>query len=193
MAIFHIDHKLADFDRWLKLFAAGAPRREVEAAHGVETIRALRNTLDGNHAIAVLRAETRAAVDAMLGDARLRDRFADRSLFAEPPRIIAGFDLTDLDPYEVGENPAFFVEHHLADFETFRGRLSARKKISGIKPIKLLRDIEDPHHIRLVVLAPDMTTLENAMGEPRLQAHFADKSIFLQPPKIVFAPTSVYP
>ncbi len=192
-AIFHVDCRLADFERWLSLFAEGAPRAELEAAHGVETVRVLRNTLDPNHAIVILRAATRQAVESMLDDARLRERFADRTLFAARPRVIAGFELTDLEPYVAGENPAFFVEHRLADFETFRDRLLARRETPGIKTIKLLRNIEDRDHVRLVVLAPDKATLENAMAAPRLQTHFADRNIFQQPPEIVFSPTSVWP
>ena len=151
MAIFHIDHILADFDRWLSFFVLGDPRLEIERALGVETVRVLRNTEEPGHAIVVMRAGARDAIERMLDD------------------------------------------HRPADFETFRDRLLARKITPDVKPIKLLRDIEDRNHVRLVVLAPDKAALERTMEDPRLQNHFADRRIFLQAPKIVFSSTSVYP
>jgi len=193
MAIFHLDYRLADFDRWLSLFASGELREEIEHMHGVETVRVLRDKEELQHAIVVMRADTREAIDRMLGHPRLQEWFADGSIFVTPPHVVAGYALTELEPYEVGENPAFFVDHRLANFDKFREGLMNRTGQSAVKPIKLLQDIEDRNNVRLVILASEKAVLEHAMAQRGLQEHFANRDIFCQAPEIVFSPTSVFP
>jgi len=196
MAIFHIDHWLEDFDRWLLIFSEGDPRNEIERALELQTVRVLRDTEDPRHAIVIMRAATRDGVDRLIDNPRLQKRFQDRSLFASPPKVVAGFELTDLESYVVGENPAFFVDHDLVDFDKFKDLLMSRltdRSPSDVKPIKLLHDIENRNHVRLVILATDKAALEHAMADAKLREYFANREIFRRPPEIVFSPTSVYP
>lgn len=196
MAIFHIDLWLAEFDHWLSKFSESDPKVDIERAHGVQTVRVLRDTENPQHAIMILRAGKREAVDRLIDAPELRDRFGDWSLFAAPPKVVAGFELTDLEPYVVGENPAFFVDHDLVDFDKFRDFLVTRlaqRDPSDVKPIKLLHDMENSHNVRLVILATDRAALDRAMADARLQEQFANREIFRKTPEIVFSPTSVYP
>jgi len=191
MPVFHIDHKLADFDKWIEVFKEGNPRKEMEAKHGVKSMRVLHDANDRNHAIVVMEADSSAAIEALFSQPQVQERFADRSLFAEAPTILAGYDGTDLDSRPDGEHSAFFVDHRLADYDKWYAEYSSHqpqnselREKHGVKHIRLLHDIGDNNHAIIVMIAPDQSAIENLMKEAGLDEIFANREIFQQPPEI---------
>lgn len=191
MPVFHIDHKLADFDKWLSVFKEGNPRKEKEASHGVKSMRVLHDANDTNHAIVVMEADHKSSIEKLFNEPGVQERFADRSLFAETPRIAGGYDGTDLESHSADERVAFFVDHQLADYDKWheiwsshqaeRSDIRAQK---GIKQIRLLHDIDNNNHAILVMIAPDKAALEDLMSDGNLQEVFSNKEIFQQAPTI---------
>ena len=87
--------------------------------------------------------------------------------------------------------PLFFSEHKLVDFEnwfaTFENnevRLEIEKK-TGVKAIRLIRYLDEPNHLMVVFDARDPANMSKLQSDPRLQKRFSDKSIFVEPPKII--------
>ena len=192
MPVFHIDHKLADFDKWISVFKEGSPRKEIEAKHGIKSLRVLRDANDKNHAIVVMEADSRASIDNMVNEPQVQARFADTSMFAEPPKVLAGYEGTDLESYTEGENPAFLVEQWLVDFDKWsqlRASNEAERnevmKEHGIKAIRMLHDIEDANHVVVVMIAPNQSAVEGMLASPTAQANFANKEVFQRAPEIL--------
>ncbi len=191
MPVFHIEHKLADFDKWLAVFKEGNPRKEIETKYGVKSLRVLHDADDGNHAIIVMEADSRSAIDEMFNEPKVQERFADTSLFVEPPKVLAGYERTDVSSFTEGENPAVLVDHRVTDFDKWtEGRASNRAQRNemyekhGVKIIRELHDIEDPNHVVVVMLAPSRSAVENLFAEPTAQASFANQDVFQRAPQI---------
>jgi hypothetical protein len=200
MPVFHVEHKLADFDKWLAVFKVGNPRKEIEAKYGVKTLRVMQDADDRNHAIIVMEADSRSAIDEMINEPKVQERFADTSLFAEPPKVLAGYERFDVSSFTEGENPAVLVDHRVTDFdmwtksrETNRDQRNEMYQKHGIKVIRELHDIEDRNHVVVVMLAPGRSAVENLFAEPPAQASFANKEVFQRAPRIIgqFNPIAV--
>lgn len=190
MPVFHIDHKLADFDKWISMFREGTVRKELEAKHGVTTRRVARDNDDPNHAIVIMEADTKSAVEQMFQEPTVQERFADTSAFAEPPSITGGYEGEDLEPMPEGEHVAFFIDHQLADYdkwyEVFSSRRAAGAEMRakhGTTPVRLLRDIEDGNHAIMIIVAPNRAAVEELMAEPALQENFTNTALFIKPPE----------
>ena len=200
MPVFHIDHKLADFDKWIAMFREGSARNQLGAKHGVTTRRVARDSDDPNHAIVVMEADTKSAVEQMFQEPMVQERFADTSVFAEPPSIISGYEGEDIDPMPEGEHAAFFIDHQLTNFdkwrETFKSNREARADLRekhGTTPVRLLHDIDDDNHAILIMVGPNRGAVEQLMAEPSLQELFSNSEIFKQPPEIIgqYSPVSL--
>jgi hypothetical protein len=192
MTVFHIDHKLADFDKWYSVFKKGEPRKEIEAKYGVKSLRVLHDANDATHAIVVMEANSRSSIDQMLSEPRAQERFSDTSLFAEPPSVLAGYEPTDVSSYTEGENPAVLVDHRVVDFDKWtESRASSQAQRNeiygkhGVKIIRELHDIDDPGHVVVVMLAPSRSSVESLFAEPAAQASFANKEVFERAPQII--------
>jgi len=191
MPVFHLNYKLADFDKWITMFKESELRKKIEVKHGVKAIRVLHDAHDQNHAITVLKAEDRASIDQFISEPEVQERFADRSLFVESPQITGGYEGTYLESFEEGENPAFQVDHQLTDYNRWfeawssnRAERTALWEKHGCKPIRLLRDIENGNHVIIVVMAPNAASVEDLLAEAKAQERFADREVFQQPPQI---------
>lgn len=198
MPVFHLDYKLVNFDVWLALYKISELRKKVEFKHGVKTLRVLHDALDRNHAIVVLEAGDRASIDQLIGEPEVKARFSDRSTFVEPPKITGGYEGTNLEPFEEGENPAFQLDHSLQDynrwFEAWSSNQIQRTESwnkHGCKPIRILRDIDNDNHVIIVVMASNQETVKYLLAEPRAQEIFADREVFKQPPQIIGQYTSI--
>ena len=87
--------------------------------------------------------------------------------------------------------PLFFSEHKLVDFDgwfaTFKNnevRLELEKR-TGVKAIRLIRYLDEPNHLMVVFDARDPANMGKLQSDHRLQKRFSDKSIFVEPPKII--------
>ena len=87
--------------------------------------------------------------------------------------------------------PLFFSEHKLVDFDdwfaTFQNnevRLELEMK-TGVKATKLIRYLDEPHHLMVVFDAPNRAQMSRIELDPRLMKRFSDKSIFVEPPNII--------
>ena len=87
--------------------------------------------------------------------------------------------------------PLFFSEHKLVNFDnwfsTFHNnevRLEIEEK-TGVKAIRLIRFIDEPNHLMVVFDARDRANMNKIEADVRLKKRFSDKSIFIEPPKII--------
>ena len=191
MPVFHIDLKPVDFDAWYESFLNRTDRKELEAKHGVTAQRIARDVENPNHAVIVVEAASKDAIQQFMNEPAIKARFTDSSVFSEPPKLIGGYERTDIEPFTEGESAAFFVDQHLADYDKWyqlwsanRARPDSIAAKHGCKPIRLLRDIDDGNHTVLVFLAPNKAAMESLMAEPELQSNFANREIFDQPPAL---------
>ncbi len=191
MPVFHLDHKLVDFNNWITVFRDNPVRKEREKEHGVTTRRVVQDADNPNHAVVMQEASDRAAMDQFVGDPKVQERFADTSIFAEPPQITGGYDGEDLDDYVDGENPGFLVDHQLVDYDKWyemwsKNRIKNAENWTnlGCKPVRLLRDIDDPNHAIVVVFAPNRGAVEQLLSSPNAQEAFANREIFQRAPEI---------
>jgi quinol monooxygenase YgiN len=191
MPVFHLDHKLVDFNNWISMFSESTLRKEREQERGVVTRRVVQDANNPNHAVVMQDASDRATMESFISDPQVQERFSDSSIFAEPPKITGGYDGEDLEAFEDGENPAFMVDHQLADYdkwqEHWRANRDQRAELwteLGCKPVRLLRDIDDRNHAIVVVLAPDKAAVEKLLSSPTAQEAFANKDVFERAPEI---------
>ena len=97
MLLFFSDHKLVDFDNCFATFENNKIRLELEKKTGVKAIRVMRFPDNPNHSMVAFEAPNRAAMNQIESDPRLQERFSDKSIFVEPPTIIGGYHVTDLE------------------------------------------------------------------------------------------------
>jgi|GEM_PF-1672033 hypothetical protein len=200
MLIYHLHHKLADYDTWISKFKEGTLRKEVEDNLCITTDLVLHNVNDPNHAIVAMISgedvtldQMKLALDQITSDPRVQQQFRDDSLFSEPLQTVCAFEASTLEPLSEVERqiPAVFVDHQLADYDSwfeawsanYDERLETCQKL-GCTPHRLLRDVEDDNHVIVVFIAEDQTAVEQLLANPTAQETFADKNIFTQPPKI---------
>ena len=127
----------------------------------------------------------------MVNDPQVQERFADTSIFTEPPKVIAGYEGTDIGTMAEGGVSAFFIDQQLADYDKWSEMRSAseatRNEMAqkhGVNPVRLLHDIDNRNHVVFVMQAPDRTAVENMLAEPTAQANFANKEVFARAPEI---------
>ena len=71
-----------------------------------------------------------------------------------------------------------------------------RKQIEGelgIRPIRVLRDVDNPNNSAPIFQGPSQDAMDKMLSDPRVQERLNDKSIFVEPPKLLgrFTPVSV--
>jgi len=195
MPLFFSEHKLVDFDNWFATFENNEVRLELEKKTGVTAIRIIRYLDDPNHLIVVFEALDRDSMSKIEFDPRLQERFFDKSIFVEPPKIIGGYHVADFENYISGSEPskkAFWIIHDLADYDEWNDHRmeteSKRKSFlleHSVRNIRQLQNIEDPNNVISVVIAPSRDILIALLSEPWPQEIFANRDIYKGIPKIL--------
>ena len=88
---FHVEHKLVDYDKWFAIFKEADIRKQIEEELGIKAIRVLRDVDNPNNAIVIFQGPNQDAMDKLHTDPRVQDRFNDRSIFVEPPKLAGRF------------------------------------------------------------------------------------------------------
>ena len=88
---FHVEHKLVDYDKWFAIFKEAQVRKQIEEELGIKAIRVLRDVDSPNNAIVVFEGPDQDAMDKLHTDPRIQDRFNDRSIFSESPKLAGRF------------------------------------------------------------------------------------------------------
>ena len=88
---FHVGHKLVDYDKWFAIFKEAQVRKQIEEELGIKAIRVLRDVDSPNNAIVVFEGPDQDAMDKLHTDPRIQDRFNDRSIFSESPKLAGRF------------------------------------------------------------------------------------------------------
>ena len=195
MPLFFSEHKLVDFDNWFATFENNEVRLELEKKTGVTAIRIIRNLDEPNHLIVVFEALNRDSMSKIEFHPKLQERFSDKSIFVEPPKIIGGYHISDFENYIPGSEAlmkAFWIIHDLADYDKWNDHRmeteSKRKSFlleHSVRNIRQLQNIEDPNNVISVVIAPSRDTLVALLSEPWAQETFANRGIYKGIPKIM--------
>jgi len=195
MPLFYSEHKLVDFDNWFATFQNNEVRLELEEKTGVKAIRIIRYLDEPNHLFVVFEAPNRDRMSKIEFDPRLRERFSDKSIFVEPPKIIGGYHVANFENYISGSEPtmkAFWIIHDLADYDEWNEHRmeteSKRKSFlieHSVRNIRQLQNIEDPNNVVSVVIAPSRDILIALLSEPWPQEIFADRDIYKGIPKVL--------
>ncbi len=93
---FHVEHKLVDYDKWFAIFKDADIRKQIEEELGIKAIRVLRDVDNPNNAVVIFQGPSQDAMDKLHTDPRVQDRFNDRSIFVEPPKLAGRFTPVDL-------------------------------------------------------------------------------------------------
>ena len=88
---FHVEHKLVDYDKWFAIFKESQVRKQIEEELGIKAIRVLRDVDSPNNAIVVFEGPDQDAMDKLHTDPRIQERFNDRSIFSESPKLAGRF------------------------------------------------------------------------------------------------------
>ena len=88
---FHVEHKLVDYDKWFAIFKEADIRKQIEEELGIRAIRVLRDVDNPNNAVVIFQGPNQEAMDKLHSDPRVQDRFNDRSIFVEPPKLAGRF------------------------------------------------------------------------------------------------------
>ena len=195
MPLFFSEHKLVDFENWFATFEHNEVRLEIEKKTGVKAIRLIRYLDEPNHLMVVFDARDPANMSKLQSDPRLQKRFSDKSIFVEPPKIIGGYDVTDVENYIPGSEPsmkAFWIIHDLADYDKWNDQRmeteSKRKSIlleHSVRNIRQLQNIEDPNNVISVVIAPGRDILIALLSDSWPQEIFANRDIYKGIPKVL--------
>ena len=195
MPLFFSEHKLVDFDNWFATFENNEVRLELEEKTGVTAIRIIRYLDEPNHLFVVFEALNRDRMSKIEFDPRLQERFSDKSIFVEPPKIIGGYHVADFENYILGSEPtmkAFWILHDLTDYDEWnehRTETESKRKSflleHSVRNIRQLQNIEDSNNVISVVIAPSKDTLVALLTEPWPQEIFANRDIYKGIPKIL--------
>ena len=169
------------------------------AEYEVTPVRILRDDEDSNHAIVVLTAQSLEALDRVRADPRIQEFVSDRSIIAEPPQPLGRYTATEIADLDPEANYGFHVEHKLVDYDKWFAifkEADIRKQIEdelGIKAIRVLRDVDNSNNAVVIFQGPSQDAMDKLHTDPRVQERFNDKSIFVEPPKLVgrFTPVNV--
>ena len=88
---FHVEHKLVDYDKWFAIFKEADIREQIEEELGIRAIRVLRDVDNPNNAVVIFQGPNQESMDKLHSDPRVQDRFNDRSIFVEPPKLTGRF------------------------------------------------------------------------------------------------------
>ena len=88
---FHVEHKLVDYDKWFAIFKEADIRKQIEEELGIRAIRVLRDVDNPNNAVVIFQGPNQEAMDKLHSDPRVQDRFNDKSIFVEPPKLAGRF------------------------------------------------------------------------------------------------------
>ena len=88
---FHVEHKLVDYDKWFTIFKEADIRKQIEEELGIRAIRVLRDVDNPNNAVLIFQGPNQDAMDKLHTDPRVQDRFNDKSIFVEPPKLAGRF------------------------------------------------------------------------------------------------------
>ena len=88
---FHVEHKLVNYDKWFAIFKEADIRKQIEEELGIKAIRVLRDVDNPNNAVVIFQGPNQEAMDKLHTDPRVQDRFNDRSIFVEPPKLAGRF------------------------------------------------------------------------------------------------------
>ena len=148
-----------------------------------------------HHCMVVFEAPNRDAMNQIETDPRLQERFTDKSIFVEPPTIIGGYHVTDLEIFNPGEDLSvrpFWIKHDLVDYDNWYDHRveteTTRKAMMheyGVRNVRLLQNIDDPNDVIGVVLASNREIIVALLSEPHAQELFANRDIYKGIPKIV--------
>ena len=191
--------RLVDYDKWYEKAWASGLLKGIMAEYEVTPVRILRDDEDPNHAIVVLTAQSLEALDRVRADPRIQEFVSDRSIIAEPPQPLGRYTATEIADLDPEANYGFHVEHKLVDYDkwfAFFKDSAVRKQIEGelgIKAIRVLRDVDNPNNAVVIFQGPSQDAMDKLHTDPRVQERFNDKSIFVEPPKLVgrFTPVNV--
>ena len=190
--------KLVDYDKWYERARASGLLKGVMAEYEVTPVRILRNDKDPNHVIVVLTAQSLEAFDKLRADPRVQELVSDRSIVAVPPQPLGRYTATEIADLNPGAKYGFHVEHKLVDYDKWFAifkEADIRKQIEdelGIKAIRVLRDVDNPNNAVLIFQGPSQDAMEKMLSDPRVQERLNDKSIFVEPPKLLGRFTPVY-
>ena len=191
--------KLVDYDKWYERAWASGLLKGIMAEYEVTPVRILRNDEDPNHVIVVLTAQSLEAFDKLRADPRVQELVSDRSIVAVPPQPLGRYTATEIADLNPGAKYGFHVEHKLVDYDKWFAIFKdadVRKQIEGelgIRAIRVLRDVDNPNNAVVIFQGPNQEAMDKLHTDPRVQERFNDKSIFVQPPKLVgrFTPVNV--
>ena len=191
--------RLVDYDKWYEKAWASGLLKGIMAEYEVTPVRILRDDEDPNHAIVVLTAQSLEALDRVRADPRIQEFVSDRSIIAEPPQPLGRYTATEIADLDPEANYGFHVEHKLVDYDKWFAIFkdsAVRKQIEGelgIKAIRVLRDVDNSNNAVVIFQGPSQDAMDKLHTDPRVQERFNDKSIFVEPPKLVgrFTPVNV--
>ena len=191
--------KLVDYDKWYERAWASGLLKGILSEYGVTPVRILRNDEDPKHVIVVLTAQSLEAFGKVRTDPRVQELVSDKTIVAVPPQPLGRYTITEIADLDPEANYGFHVEHKLVDYDKWFAifkEADIRKQIEeelGIKAIRVLRDVDSPNDAIVVFEGPDQDAMDKLHTDPRVQERFNDKSIFVEPPKLVgrFTPVSV--
>jgi len=191
--------KLVDYDKWYERAWASGFLKGIMAEYEVTPVRILRDDEDPNHAIVVLTAPSLEALDKVRADPRVQELVSDRSIIAEPPQPLGRYTTTEIADLDPEANYGFHVEHKLVDYDKWFAIFkdaAVRKKIEGelgIRAIRVLRNVDNPNNGVVIFQGPSQDAMDKLHTDPRVQERFNDRSIFVEPPKLIgrFTPVSV--
>ena len=75
----------------VRLSTAKIIRKQIEEELGIKAVRVLRDVDSSNNAIVIFEGPDQDAMDKLHTDPRVQDRFNDRSIFVEPPKLLGRF------------------------------------------------------------------------------------------------------
>jgi len=190
--------KLVDYDKWYEKAWASGLLKGVMAEYEVTPVRILRNDEDPNHVIVVLTAQSLEAFDKLRADPRIQELVSDRSIVAVPPQPLGRYTATEIADLNLGANYGFHVEHKLVDYDKWFAIFKdadVRKQIEGelgIRAIRVLRDVDNPNNGVVIFQGPSQDAMDKLHSDPRVQERFNDRSIFIEPPKLLGRFTPVH-
>ena len=83
--------KLVDYDKWFAIFKDAALRKQIEGELGIRAIRVLQDVESPNNGEVIFQGPNQDAMDKLHTDPRIQDRFNDRSIFSESPKLAGRF------------------------------------------------------------------------------------------------------
>ncbi|MDC0190205.1 hypothetical protein OAJ77_03130 [Rhodospirillales bacterium] len=189
--------KLVDYDKWYERAWASGLLKGILSKYEVKPVRILRNDEDPNHVIVVLTAQSLGAFDKVRADPRVQELVSDRSIVAVPPQPLGRYTATEISDPDPEANYGFHVEHKLVDYDKWFAIFKdadVRKQIEGelgIRARRVLRDVDNPNNAVVIFQGPSQEAMDKLHTDPRVQERFNDKSIFVDPPKVLGRFTSV--